>query len=396
MDALVANPAETAPTAADSPVKLAQSTLSRCRSERPGRTPEAASRPRRSRRSSTSVERRSKVATVDGPSPSSCSVPGSASSSPPSGEQSTPPTLGTAYLSKVLAERPVPRLPRVTRQLSLQRAVHDPAAACDEDVGHDRDLRQDAVPHGRNSLQQLASQEPEARQPTFSGRSADVGASKPRKRRSVSFSPLLETSGSRGEASPSARKAEGRGRRTDADESSCHSCSVLASANNDDNAWWAALDPVHLQEERAWQAKLTPLQFKVLRMGGTEKAGTGPLLFCFKPGSYTCAGCGHLLYRDEHKMPSTCGWPAFKDACPGALRREFGKEVPEIRCNGCRGHIGHVFKSKRYPGPLHERHCVNSASIRFAPAEEGSGGRTSPDDAGEPRLSGSEEEHATP
>ena len=30
-------------------------------------------------------------------------------------------------------------------------------------------------------------------------------------------------------------------------------------------------------------------------------------------------------------------------------------------------HVGHVFSSKRYPKPHHERHCVNSISLSFVP-----------------------------
>ena len=46
------------------------------------------------------------------------------------------------------------------------------------------------------------------------------------------------------------------------------------------------------------------------------------------------------------------------------------KRKVEITCAGCGGHVGHVFKSKRYPKPHHERHCVNSISLAFAPRAE--------------------------
>ena len=36
-------------------------------------------------------------------------------------------------------------------------------------------------------------------------------------------------------------------------------------------------------------------------------------------------------------------------------------------CAGCGGHVGHVFKSSRYPPPKRERHCVNSVSLMFVP-----------------------------
>ena len=60
---------------------------------------------------------------------------------------------------------------------------------------------------------------------------------------------------------------------------------------------------------------------------------------------------------------------AFSDNLPGALTRH-GKAKVEITCTGCDGHIGHVFKSSRYPKPKHERHCANSVSLVFEPVAE--------------------------
>jgi len=153
-------------------------------------------------------------------------------------------------------------------------------------------------------------------------------------------------------------------------ELKCLGCADVAKSGPGESpaTWLANLPPDQAAVEREWQAKLSPLQFKVLRMKATEEVNSGPLLNWFAAGSYKCAGCGLLLYKDSHKIPTTCGWPAFKDNCPGALKRQEGKRIPEITCKGCGGHLGHVFKSDRYPPPHHERHCVNSASLKFIPA----------------------------
>lgn len=144
-------------------------------------------------------------------------------------------------------------------------------------------------------------------------------------------------------------------------------CHVSKQQQQSNELWWSSLSPAQMLVEREWQSKLTPLQFRVLRMKATEEQGSGPLLNWCAAGSYVCAGCGSKLYKDEHKIPSTCGWPAFKDSVDGAICRH-GENVPELACAGCNGHIGHAFKSERYPPPHHERHCVNSASLRFVPA----------------------------
>lgn len=155
------------------------------------------------------------------------------------------------------------------------------------------------------------------------------------------------------------------------EEPECLTCADIARYKmpiDNASAWWSTLTTAQAAIEKEWQGKLTPLQFKVLRMKATEPVNTGPLLNWFAAGVYTCAGCSQPLYRDEHKMPTKCGWPAFKDSVSNALKREQGKKVPEITCSGCGGHLGHVFKSDRYPLPHHERHCVNSASLKFLAA----------------------------
>jgi peptide-methionine (R)-S-oxide reductase len=137
--------------------------------------------------------------------------------------------------------------------------------------------------------------------------------------------------------------------------------------------WIAGIeDPVARDTERKWLSMLSEPQFRVLRMKGTEEIHTGELEDHFaKAGKYHCAACDTPLYDAPHKFKSGHGWPAFSDNLPGALTRtEHGRNRKiEITCSGCDGHVGHVFKSKRYPAPTHERHCVNSISLKFVPPE---------------------------
>jgi len=131
--------------------------------------------------------------------------------------------------------------------------------------------------------------------------------------------------------------------------------------------------------ESDWKTALTPLQFKVLREKSTEPAGfsektPGQLEYELKKlfgskypkdGVYHCTGCQAPLYAAQTKFDSGCGWPAFYEGLPGAV-----KEVPdadgrrvEIICNHCNGHLGHVFRGEGFPTPTNERHCVNGVCL---------------------------------
>ena len=72
--------------------------------------------------------------------------------------------------------------------------------------------------------------------------------------------------------------------------------------------------------EEEWKKRLTPVQYQVLRLKGTERAGTGAYNKHKETGVYVCAGCKTPLYTSTTKFDSGCGWPAFYDAIPGAIK----------------------------------------------------------------------------
>ncbi|EFQ98451.1 methionine-R-sulfoxide reductase B2 [Nannizzia gypsea CBS 118893] len=124
-----------------------------------------------------------------------------------------------------------------------------------------------------------------------------------------------------------------------------------------------------------WRAVLSPQQFHVLRQKGTERAFTGEYdKHMPESGVYECAGCSAPLYKATHKFKSGCGWPAYFDCIPGAVKRlddrSFGITRTEIVCSNCGGHLGHVFKGEGFDTPTDERHCVNSISLKFSEDEE--------------------------
>ena len=119
-----------------------------------------------------------------------------------------------------------------------------------------------------------------------------------------------------------------------------------------------------------WRAMLTPLQFKVMRQEGTERAGTSDLTDNKAEGTYLCRGCDLPLYSSAQKYDSGTGWPSFWAALDGAVetKRDLKLLIPrtECHCRRCGSHLGHIFGDG--PQPTGKRHCVNGVSLKFAAA----------------------------
>ncbi|SHJ30409.1 methionine-R-sulfoxide reductase [Malonomonas rubra DSM 5091] len=118
---------------------------------------------------------------------------------------------------------------------------------------------------------------------------------------------------------------------------------------------------------------LTPLQYKVTRKEGTEPAFNNTYWDNHDAGLYVDVISGVPLFSSTDKYDSGTGWPSFtKPLDPDAVfvteDRSFFMVRNEVRSKLADAHLGHVFDDG--PQPTGLRYCMNSAALRFIPADE--------------------------
>ncbi|GBE42329.1 MAG TPA: peptide-methionine (R)-S-oxide reductase [Rhizobiales bacterium] len=120
------------------------------------------------------------------------------------------------------------------------------------------------------------------------------------------------------------------------------------------------------KSDEAWRQQLTPQQYTVTRLHGTEPAFSHPYHSSEKQGTYRCVGCGEPLFRSDAKFDSGTGWPSYhspvsEDALSEHEDNKLFSRRTEVRCAACESHLGHVFPDG--PEPTGLRYCINGVAL---------------------------------
>jgi peptide methionine sulfoxide reductase msrA/msrB len=117
--------------------------------------------------------------------------------------------------------------------------------------------------------------------------------------------------------------------------------------------------------------ELTHLQYEVTQHADTEVPFENAYWDNHAAGIYVDIVTGEPLFSSTNKFDSGTGWPSFYKPIGGVVEKRdstHGMTRVEVRSKLGDSHLGHLFDDG--PKPTGLRYCMNSASLRFVPADQ--------------------------